>query len=261
MNVIQGAVIGVVQGLTEFLPVSSSGHLVLARKILGLDYPLSFDIALHAATLLALIIVMRKDIFEILKKPFSKLTYLIILACIPAFLMGYFLQDFIENIFRSGKTLGIEFILTGIILLFAEKLSLQKKERKEMSELKPLGALLIGTAQGLAILPAVSRSGFTIAGGMFVGLNKKAAIRFSFLVSIPVIAGAAFFDLIRTISAGDGLGIPYTAFIAGLVAAAISGYVAVKFMLELFSKVSFRYFAFYVFIIGIISLILTFSGI
>lgn len=261
MNILKGIFLGIIQGVTEFLPISSSGHLVLVKKIFGLDYPLSFDIALHAATLAAIIIVLRKDIWTLLKKPFSRLTLLIVIACIPAALMGFFLEDVIENIFRSGKTLGLEFIITGIILLFAEKMSEQKKVRLEMNELKPSGALLIGITQGLAILPAISRSGFTIAGGMFAGLKKEAAIRFSFLASIPVIAGAALYDLLKTMSVGGSIGVPAETFAAGLIAATIFGYLAVKFMLGLFSRVSFKYFAIYVFIIGVASFTLMMTGV
>ncbi|HBQ64638.1 MAG TPA: undecaprenyl-diphosphatase [Clostridiales bacterium] len=260
MNVFQGAILGIVQGVTEFLPVSSSGHLVLVKKIMGVSSPLSFEIALHAATLLAVVAVMWKDVWGILRKPFSKLTGLILAACIPSFLIGFFFQDLIESIFQSGKTLGLEFMLTGAALLLAENLS-AKKRLRNMGELGAGEALFIGTAQGLAILPAISRSGFTMAAGLMTGLRREEAVRFSFLLSIPVIAGAALFDGLKWLTGQVDLGVPLPSMAAGLMTAGISGYIAARWMLRIFTHKGMRPFAFYVFAMGILSLALILTGV
>lgn len=247
MSVVQAVILGIIQGLTEFLPVSSSGHLVLFQKIFGIrESTLVFDTFLHVGTLLAVIAVFRKDIASILRKPFQKLTWLLLAGTIPTALIGVLFKDYFEELFKSGRTLGLEFILTGAVLLYAERLG---RGRKALKETTYLDAAFIGMMQGAAILPAVSRSGLTIAGSLFRNLDREFAARFSFLLSIPAILGAAVFQFKDVMEAGGG-GDSRAVIIAGTIAAAVAGYASVKFMIELIKKKSMKYFAYYVFLIG-----------
>ncbi len=248
MDILQGIILGIIQGLTEFLPISSSGHLVLFQKIFGLKEGVAtFDIAVHLATLIAVVAVFRKDIIEIIKKPFSKLTLLIVVGTIPTLAIAFALKNIIEELLHSGASLGVEFLITGLILWFAESIKTKDKGEKETTM---ADAVLIGIAQGIAILPAISRSGLTIAGALFRGLNREFAARFSFLLSIPIILAAAADEglgLIRDKSAAQIEMIPL---FLGMVAAAISGYFAIKFMLKILSKGNLRVFSYYVFVLG-----------
>lgn len=255
MTVLQGLILGIVQGLAEYLPISSSGHLVLFQKIFDLEEGVvTFDIAVHIATLIPVCVVLWDDIAAILKKPFSKLTFLIIVGTIPTALIGIVFGDVFENLFESGKSLGFEFILTGLILWYAENV---KSKNKGLDKMMYGDAAVIGTAQGIAILPAVSRSGLTIAGALFRGLNREFALRFSFLMSIPAILGAAAKDGYDILKSGGitNTGVDVWPLVAGVLAAAIFGYLAVKFMLRIFSKVSFKVFSYYVFILGVLVII------
>lgn len=255
MTVIQGFILGIIQGLTEFLPVSSSGHLVLFQRVFGLkEGVLTFDVAVHLATLIGVVAVFRDEIAAILKKPFGKLPLLIIAGTIPTLIIGAVFGSLFKKLFESGISLGFEFILTGLVLLYAERVRVRKKGFDEM---KYSDAATIGVAQGIAILPAVSRSGFTIAGGLLRGLNKEAALKFSFLLSIPTILAATAKDLYDFFSAGGGFAESPDMWplLAGILAAAFSGYFAVRFMLKIFSKASLKVFSYYVFALGALVLI------
>lgn len=248
MDIIEGLILGIVQGLTEFLPISSSGHLVLFQKIFGIsEGALTFDVAVHLATLIAIFVVFREDIISIIKKPFGRLPLLIVVGTIPTMAMGLLLKDFFEKVFESGATLGVEFIFTGLILWYAESV---KTKDKGLESTKYSDAAIIGFAQGVAILPAVSRSGLTIAGALFRGLNREFAARFSFLLSIPAILGAAALDGVKIIKGTEASGMGFGPLLVGMLAAAVSGYFAIKFMLKILSKGSLRNFSYYVFILG-----------
>ncbi|MCX8131333.1 MAG: undecaprenyl-diphosphate phosphatase [Clostridia bacterium] len=250
MSVIQGLILGLIQGLTEFLPISSSGHLVLFQKLFGLkEGVLTFDAALHLATLLAVVWIFREDIINMIKKPFSKLTLLVVVGTIPTGIIGIAFKDQIEKIFESGVTIGIEFILTGIILWLAESI---RRKNKGIEKTSYLDATLMGTAQAIAILPAISRSGLTLAAALMRGLNREFALRLSFLISIIPIFGAVVFDLKDALEPGNGItsGVEVLPLLVGMGAAAISGYLAIKFMLKIFSKASLKIFSYYVFILG-----------
>jgi len=255
LTTIQGVILGIVQGLTEFLPISSSGHLVIFQRLFGLkEGVVTFDIAVHLATLAAVFIVMRKEIWEILKKPFGKLPLLIIAGTIPTIIIGAVFSDFIKNMFNSAKSLGFEFLLTGIALYYADN---TKSRNKGINSTTYADAVVIGMAQGVAILPAVSRSGLTIAGAISRGLNREFALKFSFLMSIPAILGAAVKDGYDIISSGSGFAnnVETVPLIAGMMAAAISGYIAIRFMLKIFSKASMKIFSYYVFVLAAFVLI------
>ncbi len=252
MNVFQGIVLGIVQGLTEFLPISSSGHLVVFQKLFGIkEGALTFNVAVHFATVIAVIWIFREDILQMIKKPFSKLTLLVVVGTIPTAAIGLLFKDLFDEIFQSGKTLGIEFILTGLILWLAESI---RGKNKGVDSTTYIDASVIGVAQGIAILPAISRSGLTLAGALLMGLNREFALKFSFLMSIPPILGAALLDLKDIVEPGSTAlaGIGAWPLIAGILAAGVSGYAAIRFMLKIFSKVSLKGFSYYVFALGIL---------
>jgi undecaprenyl-diphosphatase len=255
MNFLQAFILGTVQGLTEFLPVSSSGHLVLFQNIFGLrENVLTFDIAVHVATMIAVIAVFRKDVLEILKRPLGKMTWLLVIGTLPAVLVGLTLKKSIETLFESGKTLGMEFIATGIVLWLVESVRTGRKKQEETSA---VDALWIGTAQAVAILPAVSRSGLTIAGALFRGLNREFAAKFSFLLSIPAILGAAVLDLpdaAAQVRATGTVGVPTASLVIGMAASLVFGFIAIKWMIRVLTRGSLRGFAVYVIILGLLVL-------
>ncbi|MEZ4358510.1 MAG: undecaprenyl-diphosphate phosphatase [Eubacteriales bacterium] len=248
MNIIESIIIGLVQGLTEFLPVSSSGHIVLLQNVFGIqEQQIFFGVMVHLATLVAVTIVLWKDILKILKNLFGHMTWMIVIASIPAVIIGALFSDFFEEAF-GGASLGYMFLLTALILTLSEKLySRQRKNPRQEVNLK--NALSMGIMQALAILPGVSRSGSTIAGGLFTGMNREAAAKFSFLMSIPIILGSAIFEGYDAVKVGIG-NVDWLPVILGMVAACISGYVAVKFMLNLIKRKRLYGFAVYVGILG-----------
>jgi undecaprenyl-diphosphatase len=250
MSIFESFILGLVQGLSEFLPISSSGHLVLFQRLFGVEgNVLTFDVAVHIATLLAVFTVYWKDILEILKKPFGKLPLLLIVGTIPTAIIGFAFKDFFEKLFESGSTLGIEFIFTGVILWYAEG---ARTKGKKLNETTYTDAAIVGLAQGIAILPAVSRSGLTIAGALFRGLDREFAAKLSFLVSIPAILGAALLDILKILKGGEGIaaGIGAAPLLVGMVVAAVSGYFAIKFMIKVLTRGSLKVFSYYVFVLG-----------
>lgn len=247
MNIFQAIILGIIQGLTEFLPISSSGHLVLFQKIFGITEPaLVFDTAVHVGTLAAVMTVFRGDIAALLKKPFQRLTWLLIAGTIPTGLIGVLFKDYFEAMFRNARTLGFEFLITGAVILFAERYN---RGRKGVRETSFLDAAFIGLMQGAAIMPAISRSGLTIAGSLFRDLDREFAAKFSFLLSIPAILGAAFFQAKDVLDMGAA-NVNFAAITAGTLASAIAGYASVKLMLGILKKGSLKYFSYYVFAVG-----------
>ena len=250
MKFLYALILGIVQGIAEFLPVSSSGHLILTKHLFGIDadmFGLPFDIAVHVATLVAVMIVFRNQIWALLKKPFQKYVYLIVIATIPAVIVGLLFDDFIDEISASGGFLGIAFLITAVVLILAEKIG---KKIKADEDIKYSDAAVIGIAQGIAVMPGISRSGSTLAAGLFMGLKKETALAFSFIMSIPVILGSAVLgvkDIIQEPANFDVL-----ATLVGMIAAGISGYATIKFMLDFFKKRSLIWFAGYVGILGVL---------
>jgi len=269
MNIIEAVILGIVQGLTEFLPVSSSGHLVLLQKIFGINEPgLFFDTMLHLGTLIAVFAVLWKDIWELLKKPFQKLTGFLIIATIPAVIAALLFKDPIENLFESAQLLGFCFLITTILLITAECLchnlniknlfavKSQKKENlnlKDASKMTWVHAVIIGLMQAIAIPPGISRSGATISGALFCKLDRDFAARFSFLLSIPAILGAVVLhskDLVSGKIVSQDINI--ISVIAGTLAAAAVGFFAVKFMIKIIREKSLLGFAIYTAVLGLI---------
>ena len=253
MEILQSIILGLVQGLTEFLPVSSSGHLIVMKKLFGIDqeqFGLTYDIALHFATLIAVFVVFLPDILALLKKPFQKTTGLLIVATIPAALVGVFFDDYIEKISQSGGFLGLTFIVTAFLLFFSQK---AKKKAKNIDLMTYKDATVIGLFQGVAVMPGISRSGSTTSAGLLMGVEKESSMRFAFLMSIPIVMGSAVLGVKDIIT--EPAAVEWAPVIAGMLSAGISGYFAVKFMLNFFKKRSLNIFAIYVGILGILILI------
>ncbi|MCL1931589.1 MAG: undecaprenyl-diphosphate phosphatase [Treponema sp.] len=268
MSILAAIVLGVIQGLTEFLPVSSSGHLVLFQKIFGIEEPaLLFDIMLHVGTLVAVFAVLWKDVWAILRRIFQPLTAYLIIATIPTVIFALVFRNPLEKLFETGQFLGVCFLITAALLAAAELLSMRAAAAsggiaggglKKTGEMNWPDALVIGIMQAIAIVPGVSRSGATLSGALSRRLNRDFAARFSFLLSIPAILGAAVFQLKDVVkggetAAGDGIGI--AAMIAGTVSAAIVGFFAVRLMLKIVREKSLWGFAIYTGILGILVLV------
>ena len=263
MDIISAIILGAVQGLTEFLPVSSSGHLVLLQKIFGItEQTLFFDTMVHAGTLLAVFAVLRRDIWTVLRRLIQPLTGFLIIATIPTVIAALAFRKAIEHAFESGQFLGFSFLVTAALLCAAELLSrrgLAGKELKKAEAMNWLDALVIGVLQAVAIIPGVSRSGATISGALSRRLERDFAARFSFLLSIPAILGATVLqvaDLAKGGPAAEAVGgVTAAAVIAGTVTAAIVGFFAVRFMLKIIRKRSLFGFAIYTAVLGILVLI------
>ncbi len=271
MDIIQAIIIGLVQGLTEFLPVSSSAHLIFAQQFLGVTEPsLAFDVLLHLGTLVAVVGYFFKDIVrmiiaffksltdivkgrfksEIKRDPYKKLAWFTILATIPVGIAGIVFDDLVESLF-TGITLPAFFLLiTGCLLFASQRMNTGKINVKEINWKE---ALILGCGQACALLPGLSRSGTTIATGLLLDLDKEFAAKFSFILSIPAILGATVIQL-KDVSITN---VELTAWIAGFAIAAISGYLAIKFLLKLIKERSLDVFAYYCWIIGIIILVAT----
>jgi undecaprenyl-diphosphatase len=262
MSIFEAIILGLVQGLTEFLPVSSSGHLVLLQHIFGIEEPaMLFDVMVHLGTLLAVFAVLWKDIWAILRRPIQALTGLLILATIPTVIAALAFRKGIEHAFESGQFLGFAFLATAMLLVTAELLS---RHARADNDLKPaedmnwLDALIIGIMQAIAIIPGISRSGATISGALSRKLDRDFAARFSFLLSIPAILGAVVLhakDLVKGGPEAEVSGIGTAAIIAGTISAAVIGYFAVRFMLRIIKEKSLFGFAVYTAVLGILVLI------
>ena len=260
MNYLSAAILGAVQGIAEFLPISSSGHLIIARYFLRMEDPGNlFDAILHLATLLAILIYFRIEWLEIIKawtvmggtarsaSRYRQLGLLLIVATIPALMTGWLLSHWIEVNCRSLISVAICLIFTGILLWMAEKFFRGKGEIKLLNWPKALG---IGLAQALAILPGVSRSGSTIVTGMYMGLTREAAAKFSFLMATPVILAAGGYSLLLAIR--EGLSFSNWQFLAvAFVAALLFGFVAISGLMKFVRNYSLQIFAWYLILAGI----------
>lgn len=251
MHFLEAIILGIVQGLTEFLPISSSGHLVLFQKLFGLEEGnLTFDTMLHLGTLLAVFVVFRDDVVSMIKKPFSRLTILVVAGTIPTAIIGLTLKDLFEQLFASGRTIGVEFIITGIILWWAES---RPFGFKKIEDITLVDAGVIGVLQGAAILPAISRSGLTIAGALFRGIERDTAAKYSFLLSIPSILGAVVLQGKDILAQGVG-DIQLLPMIVGTIISAFLGYIAIKWMLRLIAGGKLKFFSYYVWVLGLVIL-------
>ena len=252
----QSIILGIVQGLAEFLPISSSGHLQLFQSILGVEeVPRLFDIFLHIGTLAAVFIIFRRELWDIIKNPKQKIVYMIIIATVITVVLAVAIEilgDKIigENIMAS--LLGINFIITSILLFAMERIPKPKKA-KNIEQMTVKDAAVIGAVQGIGTLSGISRSGSTIAAGVFVGLDRKFLARFSFLLSIPAVLGAFAFDVLKFVLKGEEAGVVLTPLpiILGTLVAFVVGYAAIRWMLKLIASKSFIPFSIYTFVLGV----------
>ena len=251
MTILQFAILGLIQGLTEFLPVSSSGHLVLFGSIFGTSETLFVSILLHVATLCSILVVMRKEVLYLLKNPFSKEARKLYISTIATFIVVLLIYNFAKNAYVE-KYLPFFFISTAVILLISELFSKKRKNR----ELSLKQALIIGVAQGFAIFPGLSRSGTTISVGMFVGGDRESVSKFSFLLSIPIILASMFMETIELVNSKVMVSQNMFGLIIGFLVSFTVGIISLKIMIKATSKIGFRYFAIYLIILSIILLII-----
>lgn len=268
MDTIQAIILGIIQGLTEYLPVSSSGHLAIGSQLLGIqaEENLVFTVAVHVATVLSTLVVLGSEIFKIFKGAFHPLGagtglrrlnedqhYLlaILISMIPIGIVGVFFKEKVEEIFGSGlAVVGYCLLLTAALLFFSYYAKPRQKEGISLAD-----ALVIGISQALAVLPGLSRSGTTIATGLILGNKKSKMAQFSFLMVIPPILGEALLDTLKAMNEGLAAAIgnlPMTSLAAGFAAAFISGTIACKWMIGIVQKGKLVYFAYYCLVVGLI---------
>jgi undecaprenyl-diphosphatase len=263
MNILEGIVLGIVQGVTEFLPVSSSGHLLLVSDLLGIEEQgITFSVLVHFATVLAVLVYFFKDIKQIFISTITSIFsfgkkemkqeawfgWLIVIATIPTGIIGVLFKDFFENLFGHSGYVGYMLLLTGLLLYVANKVASGTKTIKEVSF---FDAVLIGLAQSIAILPGISRAGSTITMAIFRKLDRDLAARFSFILSIPVILGATLIEMTDL----QG-GVISVAYILGAISAFISAFFAIKIFMRILQKKRLDFFAYYCFSIGILSIVM-----
>ncbi len=271
MNFIQAILMGIVQGLSEFLPISSSAHLVFTSNFYkvfkGIEIvqtsneEVFFDIMVHLGTLIAVLIFFRKDVINIIKAMWhafktknwsdneAKLGLFIILGTIVTIALALPINEVAEKLVYTPSIVGILLFITGFTLLYSEYKSKKIEEKKSEMDLKT--SIFIGLAQGLAALPGFSRSGWTIATGLFCGLDRITAARYSFLLSIPIILGASMVYPLVKIDIHEALQYNWEAIIAGTVVSAVVGYVCIKYFMKFISKFSLAIFGYYCIIAGI----------
>lgn len=257
MDTLQVIILALIQGLTEFLPISSSAHLILPSQLLGWqDQGLAFDVAVHIGSLLAVVIYFRQEIIVMLRAWLSsiatrtlcddsRLAWWIILATLPAVIVGFIFKDMIATYLRGPEIIAITTVLFGLLLWWADSVS-----KCELSEYQTgwKKALLIGFAQALALLPGTSRSGATITAALLLGLNREAAARFSFLMSIPVILGAAI--LMSRELIGSSVAIDWSSIILGVVVSFVAAYTCIHLFLKIISRMGMTPFVIYRLLLG-----------
>jgi undecaprenyl-diphosphatase len=248
VTLIEALILAIIQGLTEWLPVSSSGHLAITQNFLGLNPPLIFDVMLHVGTLVVVITVFRKDIADILKavakREFKtdegKRALFIVAGSVPIAAIGFVFHDFIESLFSNLLAVGVALTITGSVLFFSEKRIGNKK-------IRILDSLLIGLAQGAAIIPGISRSGVTVATGLLRKIDKATAFRYSFLLSVPAVIGATIMES-RDIMLGN---MDIAPLLLGTIVSMIVGYASLKLVQKIVMNEKFHLFAYYCWIAGI----------
>lgn len=264
MTLWQAIILGILQGLTEFLPVSSSGHLVIVPYLLGWPNPeITLNAMLHLGTLIAIIIYFWTDLWNLAKAAWkslltrslddhdARLAWGIALGTLPAAVIGFLFEDFFESLFATPKAAAAFLLGTAALLLISEYLS---KRKRSLDDMTWAHAIYIGLAQTLAIAPGLSRSGSTIAAGLLLGYRREAAARYSFLLSVPIVLGSGLYQVLKLMRAGAGQ-TPIGILICGLIAAGLTGYVAVAGLLALVKRQSLWPFAVYCALLG--TLVLT----
>jgi len=258
MTLLTVIVLAVIQGLTEFLPVSSSGHLVLAGMVMRVpEGDITFEIVVHLGTLMAVLAVYSKDLLNLVSGLFKRereslvLAGLLITGSIPAALAGFLLADSIEEAFSDPVLVSIALLITGTVLFSTKFVKRGIKDNPSI-----IGSLFIGVSQAMALLPGISRSGFTISTGLFSGIRRDKAARFSFLLSVPAIAGAA---VLKLGDAGSS-GIDASLMVTGFIVSALTGYIALRLLLRFLRTGRFSVFAWYCWLIGFTGLAVSLTG-
>lgn len=269
MTLFESIILGLVQGLAEFLPISSSGHLAALQYIFGIDGSnvLTFTVMLHFGTLIAIFIVYRKDIADLIMELFAtikdictgqgmqinknetrKLGFMIIASSIPTAIFGLLLNDFFESLYSKMAVIGVCLIITGLGLFFAER---NGGGSRTITEMNFRNAFFIGLCQSVAIMPGISRSGATMIGGLACKFDRAFAVRYAFLISIPSVLGAFLLEVPDAVKAATGgTGMSIGVMCAGIVVAAISGYAAIKVMIKAVTNKKLMYFSVYTWIAG-----------
>ena len=269
MTLFESIILGLVQGLAEFLPISSSGHLAALQYIFGIDGSnvLTFTVMLHFGTLVAIFVVYWKDIVDLVKELFAtikdictgqgvqvnkndtrKLGFMIITASVPTAIIGLLLNDFFESLYARMTVIGVCLIITGCGLFFAERYGGGKRTIKDMNF---RNAFFIGLCQSVAIMPGISRSGATMIGGLACRFDRAFAVRYAFLISIPSVLGAFLLEVPDAVKAvSDGTGMSLGVMLAGVAVAAVSGYAAIKVMIKAVTNKKLMYFSVYTWIAG-----------
>ena len=264
MSILQALVLGVVQGITEFLPISSSGHLILVPELLGWPLQdLAFDVMVHLGTLVAVVVVLRRDIKKLFRAflsrentPERSVAWMILAATVPVLVVAYFASDIIENVLRVPLVVVISLVVWAIVLGIADWFA---KKHSQTNKLKKIGwkqAMAIGFSQVIALIPGTSRSGITITAGLFAGLSRRTAARFSFLLSVPAIAAAgakSMYDLSNSVGVLDPMPL-----LVGFFAAMISGAFAIKILLELVARMNYMIFVWYRLILAAAAIVILF---
>ena len=267
MTYFEAVILGLVQGLAEFLPISSSGHLALLQQWFNIneDKVLLFAVLLHVGTLISVFIVYWRDIWELIvelcltvkdlctgkglrleERPVRKLGIMIIVATIPTAIIGLLFNDIFDRLYTSILPIGIGLIITGFLLVFAERTG---SSNRGIEKMNVRNALFIGTVQGIAICPGISRSGSTLFGSLICNLDRKFAVKFVFLISIPSILGSAILETPDAIAAGVEIS-QIGPIIVGMAVAAVSGLIAIKTMIKIVSDKKLSYFSYYVWALG-----------
>jgi undecaprenyl-diphosphatase len=270
VDILQAIILGVVQGLTEFLPISSSGHLVIAHALFGwqTEHDLAFDVALHLGTLLAVLSYFARDLLSIVRgvldaarrrslaNPEARLGLLIVAGTIPAVVIGVLVQDLAAEAFRDPRLTAAMLVIFSGVMWLAERVALQKRD---VLGLRLPDAMIIGLAQAVALVPGVSRSGITISAGLFRGLRRAEAARFSFLLATPVTFGAIVFETAKLARAGmpDGFA---ALFAAGVVSSAIVGFLCIAFLLRFLARFSLNVFIVYRLALALVVFAVTAAG-
>lgn len=257
MDIVQAIILALIQGITEFLPISSSGHLILPSEVLGWpDQGLAFDVAVHLGTLTAVVIYFRREISETVvggvktlggdfSDPSGKLAWMIVLATIPAGLAGLLFNDFIEANLRSSLVIATTTILFGILLGFAD---LRPNKQKDLYQIGISAALFIGCAQALALIPGTSRSGITITAALLLGFSREGSAKFSFLMSIPIIILSGGFKGLDLIGHSD---VDWQAIAVGVCVSAVSAYICIHYFLSFINRLGMMPFVYYRLILGL----------
>ncbi len=272
IEIIQAIILGIVQGLTEFIPVSSSAHLVLVPWLLGWpDAGFLFDTILHWGTLVALIVVFWRDYLKLiagwfrtigqrsLADPDGRLAWLIIIGTVPVVITGLLLKDFVESLFTSARAVGFDMLVTAALLAISEQILKRWQQQRTLTDIRWLDAIFIGCFEALALAPGISRSGSTMAAGLMRGIRRTDAARFSFLLGTPAFLAAPLLQ-IADIVTGDVpiASVSWLPLLFGFLAAAVVGVIAIRWLLRYLSNHSFYIFSIYCLVVGLITITLSF---